>query len=47
MLARYSPQYIDSLFAQEDLSALHQVISVAEQTRSLPEEYWLFCRVYE
>ena len=47
MLPRYAPRYIDSLFAQEDLVALHQVISVVEQTRSLPEEFWLFCRIYE
>ena len=47
MIARYAASFIDSLFVQEDLLTLHQVVSVVERTRSLPEEYWLFCRVYE
>lgn len=34
MLARYAPLYIDSLFAQEHLSALHQVISVVPTRRA-------------
>ena len=47
MKARYAPPFIDRLFAQADLATLHQVVSVIEQDRSLPEEYWLFCRVIE
>jgi hypothetical protein len=47
MIAQYAPSYIDSLFARQDLLAIHQVITVVEQTRSLPEEFWLFCRIYE
>jgi hypothetical protein len=47
MIARYASSFIDRLFVQEDLLTLHQVVSVVEQTHPLPEEYWLFCRVYE
>jgi hypothetical protein len=47
MIARYASSFIDQLFAQGDLATLHQVISVVEENRSLPEECWLFCRVIE
>jgi hypothetical protein len=47
MITRYAPAFIDGLFSEGDLTTLHQVISVIETARSLPEEYWLFCRVIE
>ena len=47
MTARYSSRFIDQLFEDQDLSTLHQVIEVVYQTRTLPEEFWLFCRIFE
>ena len=47
MVVRYANSYIDRLFAERDLISLYQVISVIGKERALPEEFWLFCRVYE
>ena len=47
MRAAFSPAYVDRLFEERDFDGLHQLISVVEQERSLPEEFWLFCRVFE
>jgi hypothetical protein len=45
--ARYSATYIDKIFAEEDLPFIYQTIEAVSQTRQLPEEFWLFCRIYE
>jgi hypothetical protein len=45
--ARYSARYIDKIFAEKDLPIIYQTIEVISQTRQLPEEFWLFCRIYE
>ena len=47
MAVRYSAGYIDRIFAEQDLLSIHQTIEVVAQTRLLPEEFWLFCRIYE
>src|SRR5271166_437754 len=47
MAVRFANSYVDRLFAEKDLFALHHLISVVGRDRSLPEEFWLFCRVYE
>lgn len=47
MKVRFANSYIDRLFAERDLNGLHHLISVLSAQRSLPEEFWLFCRVYE
>lgn len=47
MPARFATSYIDRLFAERDLNAIHHLISVVGNQRSLPEEFWLFCRIYE
>ena len=40
-------EYVDRLFAEKNLSEIYWAISVVEQERELPEEFWLFSRVYE
>jgi hypothetical protein len=47
MNVRYSAGYIDRIFAEQDLMSIYQTIEVVAQTRQLPEEFWLFCRIYE
>jgi hypothetical protein len=47
MITRYAPRYIDSLFATKQYGELHQVIDVIAQSRPLPEEFWLYCRMCE
>jgi hypothetical protein len=47
MRAAYSPAFVERLFLERDFDGLHQVISAVEQERALPEEFWLFCRVFE
>ena len=39
--------YVDRLFAERDLDGLYHLIGVLSAERSLPEEFWLFCRVFE
>jgi hypothetical protein len=47
MIPLYAASYIDRLFADEDLDSIYLVISAVEQTRLLPEEFWLYRRIYE
>ena len=47
MGARFANSYVDRLFAEKDLAGLYHLISVVARERPLPEEFWLFCRVYE
>ncbi len=47
MEAKFSSSYIERLFRERDFDSLHQVISVVEAERPLPEEFWLFCRLFE
>jgi hypothetical protein len=47
MGVRYSARYIDRIFAEQDFLFIYQTIEVVSQARSLPEEFWLFCRIYE
>ena len=46
MVARFANSYVDRLFEERDLGAIHQLISVIDKQRPLPEEFWLFSRVY-
>jgi hypothetical protein len=43
----YANSYIDQLFATRDLDTLYQVIEATSERQPLPEEFWLFCRLYE
>ena len=47
MSVRFANSYIDRLFAEKDLDGLHHLLSVVGRDRPLPEEFWLFCRVFE
>jgi hypothetical protein len=47
MPVRFSDSYIDGLFAERDLDAIYHLITVIAKERSLPEQFWLFCRIYE
>jgi hypothetical protein len=47
MSVRFAKAYIDRLFDQKDFSGIHHAISVIEGTQTLPNEFWLFCRIYE
>ena len=47
MAVRFANSYVDRLFAERDFVAIHHLISVVSRDRSLPEEFWLFCRVFE
>src|SRR5262245_54663900 len=47
MPMRFANSYVDRLFAERDFEAIHHLISVVSRDRSLPEEFWLFCRVFE
>ena len=47
MTVRYSARYIDKIFVEQDLLFIYQTIEVVSQSRPLPEEFWLFCRIYE
>ncbi len=47
MPVRFANSYVDRLFAERDLDGLYHMISIIEKERSLPEEFWLFCRIYE
>ena len=47
MAVHFANSYVDRLFAERDLVAIHHLISVVGRDRSLPEEFWLFCRVFE
>jgi hypothetical protein len=47
MSVRFANSYIDRLFAEKDFAAIYHLISVVSKERSLPEEFWLFSRIYE
>ncbi|MHA3774485.1 hypothetical protein ACXR0O_23420 [Verrucomicrobiota bacterium sgz303538] len=47
MAVRFARSYVDRLYAERDFYGLYHVISVIGSERLLPEEFWLFCRVYE
>jgi hypothetical protein len=47
MAVRFANSYVDRLFAERDFVSIHHLISVVGRDRSLPEEFWLFCRVFE
>src|SRR3954469_25435261 len=47
MTPRFAHSYVDRIFDERDFDAIHQLISVLSRDRSLPEEFWLFCRVFE
>ena len=47
MSVRFANSYVDRLFEQRDLDGLYHLISVVDKDKSLPEEFWLFCRVFE
>jgi hypothetical protein len=47
MGVRFANSYVDHLFAERDLGGLYHLITVVARERPLPEEFWLFCRVYE
>jgi hypothetical protein len=47
MPAPLAKAYVDRLFAEKNLGEIYWAISVVEQDRALPEEFWLFSRIYE
>jgi hypothetical protein len=47
MSVRFANRHIDRLFAEKDLDKLYNLIEVVSKDRPLPEEFWLFCRVFE
>ena len=47
MAIEFADSYIDRLFAERDLLGLYHIITVMEQDRALPEEFWLFRRLRE
>ena len=47
MAAHFADSYVDRLFSERDFGAIYHLISVREMQRPLPEQFWLFCRVYE
>ena len=47
MTIEFADSYIDRLFAERDLLGLYHIITVMEQDRALPEEFWLFRRLRE
>ena len=47
MASPIATSYVDRIFADKDLHEVYWVISVVEQDRELPEEFWLFSRVFE
>jgi hypothetical protein len=47
MHPRYSENYVQKLFDEKDLGALHQVISVVSRDRELPNQFWLFNKMVE
>jgi hypothetical protein len=42
-----SKPHLDRLFAEKNLAEIYWAISVVQQTRDLPEQFWLFSRIYE
>lgn len=47
MSVRFAAAYVDRLFKERDLDGLYHLISAVENEVQLPEEFWVFCRVYE
>ena len=47
MKARFTSAYIDRVFSEEDLGLIYHLICVRELERALPDEFWLFCRIFE
>src|SRR5687768_10153515 len=47
MSALISKPYIERLFAEKNLAEIYWAISVVGKDRELPEEFWLFSRIYE
>lgn len=47
MGVRFSNSYIDRLFYERDMPGLYHLINIVNRDRELPEEFWLFCQVYE
>jgi hypothetical protein len=46
-IVHFAKSYIDQLYVEKDLFALHNVISAVIQERPLPEQFWLFLRLWE
>jgi hypothetical protein len=47
MAVRFADSYIDRLFAERDFDSIYQLVGVVGRERTLPEEFWLFCRIFE
>jgi len=47
MNIKYADSYIDRLFSESDLYTIYSVITAVEKQKSLSDEFWLFCRVFE
>jgi hypothetical protein len=47
MAVRYAKSYIDQLYESKNVFALHGVITVVAKDRELPEQFWLFCKLWE
>jgi hypothetical protein len=44
---RFAKSYIEQLYIQKDMLGLYHLITTTEQSRILPEQLWLFCRLLE
>ncbi len=47
MIVRYAKDYLDRLYDTKNVFALYSVISVVSRQRSLPEQFWLFLRLWD
>lgn len=47
MAAPLAKPYVEQLFAEKNLNEIYWAISVVAKVRELPDEFWLFSRVYE
>jgi hypothetical protein len=46
MVVRYAKSYVDQLYEAKDIFALDGVIDVVGRDRDLPEQFWLFKRLF-
>ena len=47
MPVRYARSYVDRLYEAKDVSALYSVVNVVSADRTLPDQFWLFLRLWE
>lgn len=47
MGARFAKEYVTEVFAARDFDRVYYLISLVDHEANLPEEFWLFSRVFE